>query len=221
MKKEEKNLARDLRKQGWSLNKIREKLRVSKSSVSIWVRDVELTEKQKQELLGCGLKVEVIEKRRNTRLKNEADRKQDIIDKAEADIKHITKKELFLTGLSLYWAEGAKTIRSGVQFSNSDPDAIKFIMLFFRKCCDVPEKKFRGRVYIHPHLNERKAQKYWHLISDIPLSQFHKSAIKISKASKQKKDNLPFGTFCIQICNMELFFKIKGWMKGLSKATIR
>ncbi len=168
-----------------------------------------------------GFRREAIEKRRDTRLKNEADKRQVIIDKAEADIKCITKKELFLTGLSFYWAEGAKTRRSGVQFSNSDPDAIKFIMLFFRKCCEVPEKKFRGRVYIHPHLDVKKAQKYWHLISGIPLKQFHKPAIKISRASKQKKDNLPFGTFSIQICNMELFFKIKGWTNGLSKATIK
>lgn len=42
----------ELRKQGKSYNEIVEELGVSKSSVSYWVRDVELTEEQQQKLYG-------------------------------------------------------------------------------------------------------------------------------------------------------------------------
>jgi transcriptional regulator with XRE-family HTH domain len=40
----EQEIARALRAQAWTLNEIADKLGVSKSSVSIWVRDVEFDE---------------------------------------------------------------------------------------------------------------------------------------------------------------------------------
>ncbi len=219
MKTEEKKLARKLRKQGLSLREIKQKLKVAKSSISVWVRDIELTKKQKQGLSENGIKKEVIERRRTTRITRENIRRAIIVDKAKTEIKNLSQKELWLIGIALYWGEGAKTIRSGVQFSNSDPRAIQLMIQFFKKCCEVPEKKFRGRVFLHPHLSISQAKKYWHQISDIPLSQFHKTATSQSKTSKNKKDNLPFGTFNIQICNTELFLKIKGWIEKLHELT--
>jgi len=89
------------------------------------------------------------------------------------------------------------------------------MMHFFKETCKVPKKKFRGHIFLHPHLNTKKAEKYWHNISGIPLNQFYKTSKQQSRASKGKRDTLPFGTFCIQICNTELFLKIKGWIEKL------
>ena len=51
MKPDKREAARQLRReQGLSINQICKQLSVSKSSVSLWVRDVELTETQKEEL---------------------------------------------------------------------------------------------------------------------------------------------------------------------------
>jgi len=52
MKKKEREaaVARDLRSKGCSLNSIAKELGVAKSSVSMWVKDVPLTEEQRQEL---------------------------------------------------------------------------------------------------------------------------------------------------------------------------
>jgi len=50
MKKELKKRARKLRKEGESVGKISKILQVSKGSVSLWVRDIELTEEQKEKL---------------------------------------------------------------------------------------------------------------------------------------------------------------------------
>lgn len=96
MKLKEKKLARILRKQGWSINEIYRKLGVGKSSVSLWVRDIELTFIQKQKLSKKGIKKEVVERRRITRLTRENARRQIIVDKAEKDIKSLSKKDLFL-----------------------------------------------------------------------------------------------------------------------------
>lgn len=215
MRLKEKKLARKLRKRGYSINEICKKAGLAKGSVSLWVRDIELTHTQKQKLSEKGIQKEVIERRRNTRLKRENARRQIIIDRAKKEINNLSKKELKLIGTALYWAEGRKAQHSGAQFSNSDPRMIQLMMQFFRKCCKVPEEKFRGHISIHPHLNARRAERYWHNISKIPLNQFYKTSKQQSRASKGEKDTLPFGTFVIQICSTELFLKIKGWIEKL------
>jgi predicted transcriptional regulator len=221
MKEKKKKLARELRKKGWSLKEIRKKLNVAKSSVSIWVRDMELTVGQKQELSKRGIKKEVIERRRKTRLDRENVRRQIIIDEAKREIKTLSKKELKLIGIALYWAEGAKTQRGRVQFSNADPRLIKLMMSFFKQVCKVPKKRFRGHISIHPHLDVITAENYWHKISGIPLNQFFKTTMQQSRASKGKKDSLPYGTFNIEISITELYLKIMGWIDGLDKSKIK
>jgi len=221
MKSEEKKIARSLRKKGWSLNEIRRKLKVAKSSVSFWVRDIKLTFIQREGLSKKGIKKDVIERRRKTRLMNENNKRQIIIDKAKKEISSLSKKELRIMGIALYWAEGSKTQRGSVQLSNSDPKLIQAAMWFFREVCEVQEEKFRGHIFLHPHLDAKKAEKYWHNVSDIPLNQFYKTSKQQSKASKRKKDTLPFGTFCIQICNTEMFLKIKGWTERLYELAMK
>lgn len=221
MKVEEKKLARKLRKLGHSINEICKKAGLAKSSVSLWVRDIELTPKQKRKLSEKGVRKETIEKRRITRLTRENTRRQIIIDNAKREINRLSIKDLKITGIALYWGEGSKTPRSGVQFSNSDPRTIQLMMQFFKRCCKVPEYKFRGHVLLHPHLNVKKAEKYWSNISGIPTGQFYKTSKQQSKASKEKRDTLPFGTFCIQICNTELFLKIKGWIEKVYELGIK
>ncbi|MBU2575667.1 hypothetical protein KKF64_01070 [Patescibacteria group bacterium] len=220
MKSKEKSTARKLRELGWSINEIYTKLGVSKSSVSIWVRDIELTKKQKATLSTKGHTKEAIEKRRKTRLTRENARRQKIIDSAKIDIKQISKKELFLIGISLYWGEGSKTRRGIVEFSNSDPLLIEIMMKFFKENCEVPPKKFRGHVYLHTHLDPIKAEKYWSKISRISTKQFFKTSQQHNKASKNKKDSLPYGTFSIYVCNTKLFLKIKGWMESMYNVII-
>lgn len=221
MEIEKRKLARRLRKLGYSINEICKKAGLAKGSVSLWVRDIELSSIQKKRLSEKGIKKEIIEKRRITRLTRENAKRQIVIDNAKQEINNLSAIELKFIGIALYWAEGAKTLRSGVQFSNSDPRMIRLMMQFFKKICEIPKEKFRGHVFLHPHLNTKKAEKYWHSISGIPLSQFYKTSKQQSKSSKRKKDNLLFGTFVIQICNTELFLKIKGWVEGIDEAKIK
>jgi predicted transcriptional regulator len=217
MKLEEKKLSRKLRKEGQSINEIREKTGFTKSSVSLWVRDIKLTAEQKQRLSKKGLRREDIEKRRINRLIKEDAKRTAIVAQAEKDIKNLSKKDLFIIGVILYWAEGRKAGRGSVTFSNSDPRAIKTMMRFFREVCNVPNDKFRAHIHIHQHLDARTAEIYWSDISQIPLEQFFKTYQKPNKASLCKKDTLPYGTFDIYICSVELFLKIKGWINGICK----
>jgi transposase-like protein len=217
MKKEEQEQARLLRRGGMSLNDIVRELGVSKASVSLWVRDIELSDQQKKKLSVRGRSVESIEKRRVNRINSTLQRHRVIIDAAKEKIPMLSKQELLLVGVALYWGEGGKTKTGMARISNSDPEIIRFMMRFFREVFDVPSKKFRGHVHTFSHLNAGKAERYWSKVSGIPRGQFYKTYSKPSIASKGKSDSLPYGTFQIYVCDTTIFLTIKGWIERLSE----
>ncbi len=215
MKHIEKKEARRLRKEGLSISDIYKKLGVAKGTVSVWVRDVSLSSTQLQELGARSHARGAIEKRRSSRLYNENQKRQLIIDHAKSDISNISERDLFLIGLMLYWGEGGKKQRGSVRLSNSDPNMIRVMMKFFRTICKVPEDKFRIHLHIHMHLDYKKAEKYWSQVTNIPLNQFYKTYNAPNNGSQNKKDNLPNGTIQIYVCDTTLFLKIQGWTLGI------
>ena len=217
MKKEEKDRARLLRKEGKSVNEIVKELGVSKASVSVWVRDISLSTEQRTGLTERGRSIDAIEKRRVNRLANTHIKHRSIIDIAKCDIQNISSRELLLIGAALYWGEGGKSKRGLARLSNSDPLVIKIMMRFFREICKVPEERFRAHIHTFSHLNAESAEQYWSEISGIPRNQFYKTYSKISSASKNKKDNLPYGTVQIYVSDTKIFLTILGWIERLGE----
>lgn len=191
---------------------------MAKSSVSIWVEDVQLTKKQIRFLAHKTFLKDIIRKRVETRLRNERARRQKIIEahkKLLAKIK-ISPTNLLILGSALYWAEGGKSDRHRLfRFSNSDPEMIKVMMSFLRNTCDVAEERFRGHIHIHPHLNAAVAEKHWSKITKIPLNQFYKTSQSHNKRSSNTRDNLPCGTFNIEICSVDLYLKMLAWISAI------
>jgi Mn-dependent DtxR family transcriptional regulator len=216
MKKAEKIQARILRKKGMSLNDIVRRLGVSKASVSLWVRDIELSVQQKKQLTAHGFSVEAIEKRRVHRITNTLKRHRVIIDGAKKNIPVLSKQDLLLVGAALYWGEGGKT-KGMARISNSDPGVIRLMMRFFREVLDVPQERFRGEVHAFSHVHVQSTEQYWSKISGIPRKQFYKTYSKPSIASKGKRDKLPYGTFQIYVCDTTIFLTIKGWIEKLAE----
>ena len=217
MKYTEKKKALVLRKRGESLKSIASQLGVSKSSVSTWVRDVPLSMEQLKFLGQKGFTSEAIEKRRMTRNANEKTKRDKVMLEGARNIRALSKNDLRIIGLCLYWGEGGKTIRGMARISNSDPAVIKVMMRFFREVCLVEEKKFRGSIHIHSHLEIQKAEKYWSTISGIPQSQFYKTYAIPSIAGKKKRDTLPHGTFDIYVCSTKLFLEIIGQIEKIKE----
>lgn len=220
MKLFEKRKAILLRQEGRSIKEIALMTGVSKSSVSLWVRNVVLSKRQITVLKGNGFSSESIEKRRQKRLVGEQEKRNAIAALAQKDIKNISPHDLRIIGLCLYWGEGGKTNQGSARISNSDPAIIKIMMRFFREICGVEEKKFRGLIHIHSHLNTKQAEQYWSQISGIPREQFYKTYAKPSIASKHKKDSLPYGTFDIYVCSTKLFLQIMAQIEKIKKLTI-
>lgn len=212
--------ARQLRRKGLGIKTIAYRLGVSSSTVSLWCRDIKLTPKQLQEL----------EKRahdpyygkRKEHILRQIQKKVDTIELLKrAGIKEIgklTKRELFITGVALYWAEGFKK-DSRLGFANSDPAMIKFFLKWLMQCCYVPKEAIRVRVGLNiSHQKRIKAvEDYWSKITGISIRQFQMPYFQkfIWKKNYPKPEEY-FGVLRIRANEqLPLFRKIHGWIEGL------
>ena len=208
--------ARELRKKGLSIKEIQRKLKVSLSSVSLWVRNVKLTKKQIEKLYlnkrTGNLKGSIvaamnkIEKRKKTT--------QRLMREGMDEVGRLSKRDKFISGIAMYFAEGSKTDGS-INFSNSDPRAIKFMVDWLTEACDVPKEKFRCSLYIHDNLDEKKARRYWSKLTNIPLSQFRKSYIVKNNPYRLRKVKHVYGILRITTSDINLHRKIMGWINGI------
>ena len=208
MKLTEKNEAIKLRKGGKSYGYILKKIDVSKSTLSLWLRDIELTESQKSILLK-GREISryaAAKKKQQQRIEKTIK----IISEARKEFEKLHNNPLFLSGLMLYWAEGDKSdLHEQVKFTNSDQNMINLIMRWFREICEVPEKKFRVTLHIHSLHCRPKIENYWSNITGIPLSQFYKTQIKPTTL-RYRRNPLYDGTCAVSISSKDFFRKIKG-----------
>lgn len=215
---EKKELVRDFRKQGLSYKEIKQRVpfAISKSTLSLWCKDIELTSEQKDRLdklfrdgsyRGRLIGPKAIQAKR-------AKETAAIKEKARSEISFLSKNEFKLGGIMLYWAEGAKSAKY-IDITNSDPILIKFMVNWLRIICKVPKDKFRASLHLHSGQNEEETKVYWSKITNIPTSQFRKSYFK-KEGSGYRKNRLYRGTIKIRICDSNLFYRILGWIEGIS-----
>ena len=225
-KSKEKNKALKLRQRGESIKDIARRLKVVKSTISLWCRDIKLTPEQTQRLHEKMIKGGYEGRMKGARMQYER-RLRKIKEWRRERIKQIGKlsnRDLLITGISLYWGEGARKTRR-VSFSNSDPRMIKFMVKFFRKICKIDKNRFTAYIGINKiHKNRiREVENYWSKITNIPREQFTKTTLIKAKNKKNYK-NFPihYGTITIKIRKSAgLYYQILGLIKGLAKTRIK
>lgn len=214
---DERLRAQELRKYGLSYGEILQHIRVSKGTLSLWCKDVELTFEQKARLMSnkrFGQKkgsIIAADNKRRARIENT----KAIFKKATLEIGYLTKRERFFIGISLYAGEGNKS-QNSTGFANSNPYLIKFMIGWFREFCRVPSAKFRGAIWIHEELDSGKAKKYWSELTGIPQNQFHKTYIAKDKVDSKKirKNIHQFGIFTIRFSDVQKQRMILGWISA-------
>jgi transposase-like protein len=209
MKTVERNRARRLRRErGASVKELARLLGVSKSTVSIWARDIELTESQREALrrrMGGridGSRANAVRALARRREAQNAGR----VDARRGDLLHAA-------GCMLYWAEGARN-RNAIHFVNSDPAMILFFARFLRICFDVPNEKLRIRcnLFANDSVAQREIEQFWLDLLGLPQASLCKSAVNVySKYSKKKRRNkLRYGTCRLAVHDTRLVHHIYG-----------
>lgn len=217
-KLEEKKIALELRLKGLSYKEIKDKVDVSKSTLSLWCRDVILSPEQHERLTKRRLKGS--EKGRIIGAKKQQLRRieqtKKLLNEGKKEVGRLNKKERFVAGIALYLGDGYKGDK-GVGFSNSNSKIIQFMMDWLREFCDIPKEKFRGQIWIHDNLDELNAKKYWSKMTKIPKNQFQKSYIAKNKTESRKirKQIHRYGVFAVRVHSTEIQRKMLGWMAGV------
>lgn len=221
-KLEERNKAFALRKKGHSYSEILREVPVAKSSLSLWLGKVSLKNPQKYRLVQKQVefrKLGAIAKRRQRIEKTEK-----IVKSAISEISQINNKELFLMGVMLYWAEGAKqrkSVSQGVEFSNSDPCMCKIFLAWLRLCLKVPEVDIAPTIYIHESKTKEasNALNYWSNIIGFSVDKFGKTCFTKTvypRKNKRKDNGKYYGQLRIKVRkSTDLNRKIAGWIKGI------
>lgn len=224
LKLKEKEKAIKLRKRGLSYSEILKKISVAKSTLSLWLRSVGLARKQKQKLtekrLAAALRGSIKKREQRIAITNE------IKTKARNEIGKLSNRELWLTGVALYWAEGTKqkehNVSQKVKFSNTDPIMIKVFLRWLQNICGIPKSEISFRISLHETAINKldKVQKYWAKITGLPINNFQKIDWKKHRINTKRKNTGEkyFGLLNVYIRNStNLNRKIQGWIEGIYK----
>ena len=154
--------ARRMRAENMTLADIAAALGVSKSSVSVWVRDVPFTPSPRR--YGA---------QRRTHPAHTAKLRQ-IAELDELGVQRIGTlgEEAFLTaGIALYAGEGSKS-DGLVSFANTDARMVAFFCAWLRRFFTIDESRLRVHVYLHQGLDLDAAERYWSEVTGVPREQF-------------------------------------------------
>ncbi|MFE7763165.1 hypothetical protein [Streptomyces sp. NPDC057438] len=169
--------ARELRLQGWTDDQIQVELGCSKSSISLWVRDLPRPERKRTTEEAAA----IARRGWQAKLAIRDGERQHTKDVARNAIGDLSPRELFLAGVALYWAEGSKDKpydrRENVTFVNSDPGVIE-VFLAWLDLLGIERERRRFCVMIHETADAKGAERYWAELVGADPSAFNKTTIK-------------------------------------------
>ncbi len=207
MKRETREQARQLRTQGISVIQIAEQLGVSKGSVSVWVRDIELTPSQIENLKKSNHRQagQLIGAKANQQKALEKRKKWQEFGRIKAREGNL----LHMKGCMLYWAEGAKN-RNSVIFVNSDPDMMLAFIQFLRQALNVDDDIMKLQIHCHTHdeIERERIGRYW--VDLLGLKPTNLRNIQTKKGSDTRKNILHNGVCALTVHSTELAMHIYG-----------
>jgi transcriptional regulator with XRE-family HTH domain len=204
----EQNRARDLRADAWTLQEIAAELGVSKSSVSLWVRDVAFTPRPRRNA-NYGSR----DRPPNKLQRRKAAEIEELLEAGRRRVGQMTDKELLLVGAALYAGEGSKT-GGEVRFANCDPRMIVLFLVWLRRFFDVDESKLRIRLYLHDGLDLDAANEFWSQITGIPVSQYRAPYRAVADPSIRRSKH-PMGCPSVCLGGVRVHREVMGLVDGL------
>jgi hypothetical protein len=208
--------ARQLRAEGLNYNQITARLGVSKSSVSLWVRDLprpprlSVEECRKRSAEGSRRYWDAERPAREARLAG-------VAAHAAAEFGDMTDREVLIAGAIAYWCEGVKNKphrrADRVVFINSDPALIGFFLKFL-DTADIARDALVFRVYIHESADVEAAQRFWLDVVRAQPSQFRRPALKHHNPKTVRKNVGEGYHGCLRIDvrrSSDLYRRIEGW----------
>ncbi|TSA57572.1 helix-turn-helix domain-containing protein [bacterium] len=210
-----KEKAINYRKRGYSYGMISEKLGLSKSTLSNWLKEIPY-KPGKEALKRIKLApIKSAQIAHNRKVANIVAIKK----LAKKELGKLTNRDLWLLGIGLYLGEGSK-LYERITVINSDPEIIKLAIKWFREICGLKNENLSIAIHTYPDNNIKDTINYWSKVTRIPKKQFEKTQVdrRINKSEKKKR-KLPYGTAHLYIRSRgekefgkSLHRRIMGWI---------
>ncbi|MFF5772888.1 hypothetical protein ACFY8V_09940 [Streptomyces californicus] len=209
--------ARELRLRGMTYDQIQVELGCSKSSISLWVRDLpkpepRYTEEERLARMNAGLA--------NLRAGQDRERLE-TKRAARESIGKLSDRELFIAGVTLYWAEGMKdkpySRRESLLFINSDPNVIK-VYLRWLDLLGVARDRLHIRVSIHESGDAPGAERFWSDVTGVPRTAFMRATLKKHNPKTNRRNTGATYHGCLVIYvtkSAELYRRVEGAWYGI------
>ncbi|MEV6385226.1 hypothetical protein AB0M31_38145 [Streptomyces sp. NPDC051773] len=211
--------ARELRLQGWTYDQIQVELGCSKSSISLWVRDLPKPERKRTPEEAAAISRRGWE----ATLRRREEERQHTKEISQRSVGDLSDRELFLAGVVLYWAEGAKDKtysrqrRESLQFINSDPNVIRFYMRWLESL-GVGRERMRFRVSIHESADVTAAETFWAELVGIDASALQRTTLKKHNPRTNRKNTEEAYRGCLVIYvsrSADLYRRMEGAWYGI------
>jgi transposase len=210
--------ARVLREQGLAYKQIAAELGVSKSSVSLWIRDMARPERLSYE--ECAKRQAAAVSAYWTAERARRDEASGAIRSvASNSIGTLNEREILIAGAIAYWCEGSKSKPyrryHRVVFMNSDPGLIR-LFLRFLQVAGVKQDQLRFRLSIHESADVAASQDFWIRITRADPAQFHRPSLKKHNPATVRLNTTAEYHGCLRIDVLRgatLYNQIEGWSR--------
>lgn len=223
MSKFEKKLqAERLRKKGTSIKGISDLLEISKSTSSLWCRNIELTSNQRKSLrekmIESGHRGRILGAKVNHEKKVE--KINSFLRKGQFFVGNLSPREKILIISALYWGEGSKK-EGRFSLSNSDPLMIKLTADWLVGEMGIDRSRLAPRIFINSIHKPRikKVLKFWSNLLELPVSQFGHPVLVNSNLKKiySNYDNY-YGVIALKVSkSSDLKYEIMGYIEAIKK----
>lgn len=233
-----KATAISLRKDGLSFSEIQKQLPVAKSTLSSWLKDLKLTPEQ----------IAKLDKKRNETIRKTAEKKiaetrksiEDVKSDSARAIGQISKRELWLMGIMLYWRERVlnrndSDLKKGVRFTSSDPFLINLFLKWlhdigrlgkdeiafdiFISSNKVTSVSFEDKNEIRKNSDVQKIVDFWAVNTGFNNSYFSHIYVQKSQPTKGKRkisNKSEMGILRIRVkASSMLARQVAGWIEGV------
>ncbi|MEU1949212.1 hypothetical protein ABZ554_43855 [Streptomyces sp. NPDC020125] len=210
--------AREMRLRGMTYDRIQLELGCSKSSISLWVRDLPKPDRPPR----TREEASAIAKRgwEATLRQREIERQRTKLAAAR-EVGKLTDRELFLVGVGLYWSEGSKSKPHNpterATFINSDPDMIQ-LYLAWLSLLGVEPERLRYRVMIHESAQVADAERYWAELIGVDVTTLERTTLKKHNPKTVRKNVGEGYRGCLVVRvlkSADLYRRIEGWWYGI------
>jgi len=215
--------ARELRQKGMAYHEIVAELGVSKSSISLWVRDMPRPERLSYEECAKRQAAAVAAYWSGERQRRAAAREAVRAGEQRA-LGSLNEREILIAGAIAYWCEGTKSKpyrRSGrVIFINSDPRLICFYLRFLQ-LAGVKQDQLTFTLSIHESAEVAAAQEYWLRVTRADPAQFRRPNVKRHnpKTVRLNTGSTYYGCLRIEVLRSgHLYKQIEGWCDAVLAA---